>query len=90
MELSIFALLVVFCISVSLLTVRTLPFVSHNRLSFTGFALFTAAYVGIISAVVGAVAQPELARNWVIGLHLPLLLGAVVISPRLPVRRWRL
>lgn len=90
MELSTFCLLVVFCVSVSLLALRTLRFASSNLLSFTGFALFTAAYVGIISAVISAAAQPELARNLVIGLHLPLLVGSVTIVPRLAVPRRRL
>lgn len=90
MDVSTLCLLVVFCVSVSLLALRTMRFASYNLLSFTGFALFTAAYVGIISTVISAVAQPELMRNLVIGLHLPLLIGAIAVSPRLAVRRRRL
>ena len=50
-----------------------------------GLALFTTAYVGIISTVISAAEQPEFARNVLIGLHLPLLVGVMVV-PRLKGR----
>ncbi|KKZ14733.1 MAG: hypothetical protein TQ37_00040 [Candidatus Synechococcus spongiarum 15L] len=86
MELAIIALLVPFAVVVSLLTLRTLRFATHHRFSFMGLALFTTAYVGIISTVINAAEQPELARNVLIGLHLPLLLGVMVATPRLKGR----
>ena len=86
MELAILALLVPFAVVVSLLTLRTLRFATHHRFSFMGLALFTAAYVGIISTVINAADQPELARNVIIGLHLPLLVGVMVATPRLKGR----
>ena len=83
MELAIIALLAPFAVVVSLLTLRTLRFATHHRFSFMGLALFTMAYVGIISTVIDAAEQPDMARNVLIGLHLPLLVGVMVATPRL-------
>ncbi len=86
MELAIIALLAPFAVVVSLLTLRTLRFATHHRFSFMGLALFTMAYVAIISTVINAAEKPELARNVIIGLHLPLLVGVMVATPRLKGR----
>ncbi len=88
MNLAIIALLIPFAIIVSLLTLRTLRFATHHRFSFLGLSLFTAAYVGIISTVISAAEEPEFARNVVISLHLPLLLGVMAATPRLKGRRF--